>query len=365
MAPQGRPSMLLVLLGGRGCDTCGLELVNGQEFAAARATGLHDNTTEPPLLEIANLTVDYRRPDGAYFRAVDHVSFSVYRGEAVGLVGESGSGKTSIASSIMGLLPPRSAVGGAIRLNDADITSLSDASRDRYRWRQVSIAFQGAMNAMDPVRRAVDQVAEPMTVHLNLSRRIARERAMDLLEHVGIPRARSNSYPHEMSGGMRQRAIIAMALACDPDLLIADEPGTALDVVVQGQILDLLLKLQDEKHLATLIVSHDLSVVRYLTSRCIVMYAGTVMESGPTAALFERPRNPYTDLLVRSFPSLDDANYEIPPAAEAQHGEGSEAACPFAGRCSLVMPRCLEDKPPLFNLEGSRESRCWLHGLKP
>jgi peptide/nickel transport system ATP-binding protein len=259
-----------------------------------------------PMLEVRDLSVRYLH-SGAVSSTLDManaavagVNFSIEAGEAVGLVGESGSGKTTIALAIMGLLPADTEVAGQISFDGVDLLRLDEAGLNSYRSTKVAIAFQGAMNALNPLMRVVDQVAEPIAVHLRVKSRRARVSALELLDRVGIPGARAAGYPHEFSGGMRQRAVIAVALACQPNLLIADEPGTALDVLVQAQVLDLLKRLQKEYGLAMLVISHDLAVIEYLTTKCAVMHRGQFVESGPTSRVLTRPSADYTRHLIAS-----------------------------------------------------------------
>jgi len=320
-------------------------------------------TDANPVLEVRDLVVQYRAFDdeGAPVQAVRGVSFHLSQGEALGIVGESGSGKTTIGLAIMRLLPPAAmVVSGQILIEGRDILKLPQDELDRVRWKTIAMAFQGAQNALNPVQRVLDQITEPMMVHDGLGREAARMRARELLDRVGIDPRRGDGYPHEFSGGMLQRAVIAMALACQPRILIADEPGTAQDVVVQGQILELLLDLQKDMHLATLIISHDLSVIRFLTNRCLVVYAGDLAETGPTNVLFGSPKHPYLEMLVRSFPSLRDEVRHLdvipdrpPDLADLPTG------CTFHPRCPVVMPICRTEAPPDFEVSADHFAACW------
>ncbi len=242
-----------------------------------------------PLLEVEGLVTEFRLEHGR-LRAVDGVSFRLNDGEALGIAGESGCGKTTTALSLIRLLPANGRIAeGSVRLYGIDLAAKSERALRRYRWREISIVFQGAMNALNPVHRLRDQVAEPISQRLGTSVRAARRRADELLEIVGIPAGRGGAYPHELSGGMRQRAMIAMALACDPAILIGDEPTTALDVMVQAQILELLERLRGELGLSLLLITHDLSVIAETCDRVLVMYAGRVAEEGPVGTVFRRP----------------------------------------------------------------------------
>ncbi len=328
--------------------------------AADPAAGLSARTE---LLAVDDLTVHYLGgPGSPPVHAVEGVSFSIDHGETLGIVGESGSGKTTLALAMLRLLPPSAKiVAGGIRLNGEDLLAKSRSQLDKERWRTVSIAFQGAMNALNPLQHVVDQVAEPLIVHEGLSRKAATRKALDYLERVGIPAVRAWSYPHELSGGMKQRAVMAMALVCEPELVIADEPGTALDVVVQRQVLELLLSIQQEMHLAMVVISHDLSIIEFLTHRCLVMYGGRVLEQGPTQKLFENPAHPYLQMLMKSFPRLDDEHFDLVSIADqpmdlTRPPEG----CVFHPRCPLVMDICRTERPPAFSIAAGHDAACWL-----
>ena len=244
----------------------------------------------------------FRLPQG-WVKAVDGVSFGLADGEALGLAGESGCGKTTTALSLMQLLPENGKIrGGSVELFGIDLVPKNEVQMQRYRWREISMVFQGAMNALNPVIRVRDQIAEPLQFRLGQSQATSRTRAEELLDLVGIPRKRSGAYPHELSGGMRQRAMIAMALACDPAIVIGDEPTTALDVMVQAQILDLLERLRRDLGLSLILITHDLSVLAETCDRVLVMYAGRVAEEGPVGKVFTAPRHPYTRKLVARVP---------------------------------------------------------------
>jgi oligopeptide/dipeptide ABC transporter ATP-binding protein len=280
--------------------------------------------------------------------AVDGVSFRLDHGEALGIAGESGCGKTTTALSLIRLLPANaSIVEGSIKLYGIDLVGKSDDALRRYRWREISIVFQGAMNALNPVHRLRDQIAEPLTQRLGLSDRDARSRAGDLLELVGVPRKRGSAYPHELSGGMRQRAMIAMALACDPAVVIGDEPTTALDVMVQAQILALLEDLRRKLGLSLILITHDLSVIAETCDRVLIMYAGRVAEEGTVDEVFRRPRHPYTQKLLSAFPNLgsDRRQLDVIPGSppDLRH---PPPGCRFAPRCAFAMPVCTEVVPP-------------------
>jgi oligopeptide/dipeptide ABC transporter ATP-binding protein len=300
-----------------------------------------------PLLEVRDLKTHFRLGH-EWVKAVDGVSFGLADGEALGLAGESACGKTTTALSLVQLLPSNGRIrGGSVELFGIDLVPKSDRAMQRYRWREISIVFQGAMNALNPVLRVRDQIAEPIRYRLDQPEAVANARAVELLDMVGIPRKRAGAYPHELSGGMRQRAMIAMALACDPAIVIGDEPTTALDVMVQAQILDLLERLRRDLGLSLILITHDLSVLAETCDRVLVMYAGRVAEEGPVQRVFTAPRHPYTRKLVGSFPSIhaDRRGLEVirgqPPDLLAP-----PPGCRFAPRCEFAMPVCTEVVPP-------------------
>jgi oligopeptide/dipeptide ABC transporter ATP-binding protein len=288
--------------------------------------------------------------------AVDGVSFRLDHGEALGIAGESGCGKTTTALSLVRLLPANATiVEGSIKLYGIDLVKKSPDALRRYRWREVSIVFQGAMNALNPVHRLRDQIAEPLTERLGVSERDARRRAGELLELVGIPKKRGGAYPHELSGGMRQRAMIAMALACRPAIVIGDEPTTALDVMVQAQILELLESLRHELGLSLILITHDLSVIAETCDRVLIMYAGRVAEEGRVDEVFRRPRHPYTQKLLAAFPNIraDRRTLEVIPGAppDLRH---PPPGCRFAPRCEFAMAVCTEVVPPEVTFDDVR-----------
>ena len=315
-----------------------------------------------PLLEVEDLTVHFSLPNGRV-EAVRGVSFSMNDGEALGIAGESGCGKTTTALSLVRLLPGNAqVVDGSIRLFGIDLVPKTERQLQRYRWREIAIVFQGAMNALNPVQRVRDQIAEPVELRLGLSRDAARTRAAELLELVGIPRKRGGAYPHELSGGMRQRAMIAMALACDPAIVIGDEPTTALDVMVQAQILELLETLRHDLGLSLMLITHDLSVIAETCDRVLVMYAGKVAEEGPVHRVFTAPRHPYTQKLLSSFPNIraDRRTLDVIPGAppDLRH---PPPGCPFAARCPAVMPVCTEVMPPEVTFADDVRVACHLY----
>ncbi|MFO7586992.1 MAG: ABC transporter ATP-binding protein [Gemmatimonadota bacterium] len=317
-----------------------------------------------PLLEVRDLRTGFRGDEGETV-AVDGVSFSLGPGEALGLVGESGCGKSVTALSILGLVPeppgrihPRSSV----RLRGEELVAASPARMREVRGGEIAIVFQEPMTSLNPVFRVGDQVGEAVRRHTELRGRAVRERVVALLDRVGIadPAARADAYPHQLSGGMRQRAMIAMALAGDPALLIADEPTTALDVTIQARILELLADLRRERGMALLLITHDLGVVAQVADRVAVMYAGRIVEEAPAADLFARPSHPYTRGLMRSIPDPDrpGTRLEAIPGAVPRPGAWP-AGCRFHPRCPSAMPRCRSEEPPLLDAPSSRAA-CWL-----
>jgi oligopeptide/dipeptide ABC transporter ATP-binding protein len=308
-----------------------------------------------PLLVVDDLRTHFQL-DGQTVHAVDGVSFRLDQGEALGIAGESGCGKTTTALSLVRLLPSNARiVSGSIRYYGIDLVQKSDNALRRYRWREISIVFQGAMNALNPVHRLRDQIAEPIRERLGLSEKVALKRAGELLELVGIPRKRGGAYPHELSGGMRQRAMIAMALACNPAIVIGDEPTTALDVMIQAQILDLLERLRHELGLSLILITHDLSVIAETCDRILVMYAGRVAEEGAVGEVFRRPRHPYTQKLLSAFPNIsaDRRTLDVIPGAPPDL-RMPPPGCRFAPRCPFAMPVCTEVVPPEVTFDGVR-----------
>ena len=300
-----------------------------------------------PLLVVEDLRAWFDL-DGTTVHAVDGVSFTLEQGQALGIAGESGCGKTTTALSLVRLLPANARIeSGSIRYFGIDLVPKSADALRRYRWREISIVFQGAMNALNPVHRLRDQIAEPLMERLSLSPAKARTRAGELLELVGIPRKRGGAYPHELSGGMRQRAMIAMALACDPAIVIGDEPTTALDVMIQAQILELLERLRQELGLSLILITHDLSVIAETCDRIMVMYAGRIAEEGTVREIFRRPRHPYTQKLLSSFPSInaDRRTLDVIPGSPPDL-RNPPPGCRFAARCPFVMDVCTEVVPP-------------------
>ena len=314
------------------------------------------------LLAVDDLRVTFG-PPGREQVAVDGVSFTLAPGEVLGIVGESGCGKSLTALSILGLIPdpPGRIAGGRIRLRGIDIAGTGDSAMNRIRGKEISMIFQEPMTALNPVFRIGEQIAETLRAHEGLGRAAARTRALQMLERVGIgnPVQRMDQYPHELSGGMRQRVMIAIALACRPQILIADEPTTALDVTIQAQILMLLRDLQRELGMAVVLITHDLGVVAQVVDRVLVMYAGRIVESGTVAAVFARPAHPYTRLLLDSIPSLDkeqDRLCAIPGTVPSL--SNLPAGCRFHPRCPDARASCRTRPPPSFDLGPDHAAAC-------
>jgi peptide/nickel transport system ATP-binding protein len=313
-----------------------------------------------PVLEVDNLDVSFPGETGRV-QAVRGLSYVVSPGEVLGIVGESGSGKSVSSLAVMGLLPPKAAVSGSIRFRGQELLGLSDKQLSTIRGRRVAMVFQDPLSALTPVFTVGDQVAEALLTHDSaLSTRDARQRAVKLLDLVGIPDApsRARAYPHEFSGGMRQRVVIAMAIACDPDLIIADEPTTALDVTVQAQVLDVLRTARDVTGASVVLITHDLGVVAGFADRVMVMYAGRAVETGPTDDVYAHPRMPYTLGLLRAVPRLDAATQLVPIDGQPPSLVNLPQGCPFAPRCPLVIDACRQTEPPLSLVEGEQHAAC-------
>jgi peptide/nickel transport system ATP-binding protein len=318
-------------------------------------------TDHKPLLEVEDLGIQLNTSRGPA-QAVRKVSFALKRGETLGLVGESGCGKSITALALMGLLPESAGVSGSIRLDGNELVGLPDADYCKLRGNRISMIFQEPMTALNPMHTIGRQIAEPLRRHKNFSAAQARKEAIALLDRVGLPDAagRIDAYPHQFSGGQRQRITIAIALACQPDLLIADEPTTALDVTIQGQILDLIGDLVAERGMAMILISHDLGVIAENVRRMMVMYGGTVVESGATDAVFSRMGHPYTQGLFRARPRLGAKKGTrlktiagtVPELADLPTG------CPFADRCPLVESRCRAALPAAIDVGGGHRVRC-------
>ncbi len=321
------------------------------------------------LLAIENLVTEFRTEAGTV-RAVDGISFEIPKGKTVGVVGESGCGKSVTALSVMRLIqdPPGRIAGGRVLYNGTDLLELPEGDMRKIRGNKISMIFQEPMTSLNPVFTCGDQVAEAIVLHQKLTGKAAMAKVVELFQLVGIPSPseRVRAYPHQMSGGMRQRVMIAMALACHPDLLIADEPTTALDVTIQAQILELLSRLQRELGMSIMLITHDLGVVAETCEEVVVMYAGRIVERAPAPLLFAGPKHHYTAGLLRSVPSFEAAGAE-----RGHHGRLREipgmvpaltalpAGCKFQERCPAVAPRCRESEPELTRMEDGRLVRCF------
>ena len=326
--------------------------VSGQSDSAPEV-GITLGETEPPspteILRVQDLTVDFPTDDGVV-HAVRGVSYTLHEREVLGIVGESGSGKSVSSMAVMGLLPRNAQISGSIVYRGQDVLSMRQKNWRSLRGNKISMIFQDPMTALNPVHTVGDQLAEAVLAHELVPRKVANERAVEMLELVGIPQARSRlkSYPHEFSGGMRQRVMIAMAIINDPDVLIADEPTTALDVTVQAQILEKLIEVKDAVNAAIVLITHDLGVIAGMAHRVLVMYAGKPVEVGPTDPVFYRTRMPYTAGLLGSIPALDTDGDRLRPI----HGTPPSMinlpkGCPFSPRCPLATDVCRQSEPEL------------------
>jgi peptide/nickel transport system ATP-binding protein len=315
------------------------------------------------ILQVQNLKTYYTILRGAV-KAVDNVSFEIDKGEALGLAGESGCGKTTVALSILRILPPNGKiVGGEILYEDMDLIKLSEEQiREKIRWKGISIVFQGAMNALNPVYKIRDQIAEAITTHeYNISKEEIDARIRNLFELVGLDPKRADNYPHEFSGGMRQRAMIAMALACNPKLLIADEPGTALDVIVAAQVLKLLKELKKRLNLSMIIITHDLSIIAETCEKCAIMYAGKIVEYGDSVTVFKFPMHPYTQGLMAAFPSLKEQRTRIASIPGSPPDLlNPPSGCRFHPRCKYAMEICEKREPEFLELKDKHYVACHL-----
>ncbi len=315
------------------------------------------------ILDVQNLSTYYFTERGSV-KAAEGVSFQLERGEAMGLAGESGCGKTTLALSLLKILPTNGRiVKGKIVIRDTDIVSISESKmRKEVRWKLISMVFQGAMNAMNPLYKVGDQIIESIRLHeSNVTRGEARERTAKLLEMVGIESSRIDNYPHEFSGGMKQRALIAMALACNPDVVIADEPGTALDVIVQAQVLRLMKQLKEKLNLSVIMIAHDLSMIAEICQKIAIMYAGYLVEYGDIVKIFKSPLHPYTTDLIESFPSITAEKQEMvsipgfPPNLI-----NPPPGCRFHPRCKFAMDICRKETPKLVETSKNHFAACHL-----
>ncbi len=313
-----------------------------------------------PILQVNDLTMYYLTRQGEV-KAVDGVTFDIARGQTLGLVGESGCGKTSVAISLMRLLPDNARlIRGHVFLDGRDLISMSEDEVRRYRWKRIAMVFQAAMNALDPVYRVGDQIIEAIEAHdTDGTRAKARERVAELFRMVGLDPRLMERYPHEYSGGMRQRAVIAMALACEPDIIIADEPTTALDVIVQDRILREMKEIRRELNMSMLYITHDIGVVAEVTDRIGVMYAGKLVELGDTLEVFQNPIHPYTAALMSAFPSILGEKRPLATLpGEPPNLIDPPQGCRFHPRCPRVTEVCRHEEPPMVN-RGDHWAACW------
>lgn len=313
---------------------------------------------EEPILNICDLTVRYNSAD---INAVHNISFNLNAGESVGLIGESGSGKSSIALAIMGLSDKRACLSGSVRFKGTDLTGLSENELNLYRWRKIAIVFQNSLDVLNPVLTVGEQISECIQKHLGEPRASAMEKTERYLEMVGLNADWAKAYPHQFSGGMRQKALIAMALSCEPEVLLIDEPTMALDSVSKQEIIELLLKLREEKGFSMLVISHELPVIAAMTSRVLVMYAGNILEEGGTEKLLKEPLHPYTRGLISSSPAINPYRdmWGIPGEIVIT-GEGQ---CPFYSRCNQRIEQCAHEHPMLENVCGGRRVSCIRGGI--
>lgn len=321
--------------------------------------------TGNPLLEVTGLKTYFYLEDNLVARAVDGVDFTINEGETLAIVGESGSGKSITSLSIMQLVnEPGKIIEGTITFKNDDLLKKSSKQMTKIRGNDIAMIFQEPMTALNPVYTIGNQIIETIRKHKKLSKNAARERAIELLNLVGFPRAKEimNEYPHQLSGGMRQRAMIAMAISCDPKLLIADEPSTALDVTIQAQVLDLLMEMKERLNMSILLITHDLGVVAEYADRVLVMYGGQIVEETKVASIFEDTKHPYTIGLLNSLPSLDKdverlgaIEGSVPPAYNFPIG------CRFADRCPHAMDQCKESNPELLSINPKHKVRCYLY----
>ncbi|GHA19042.1 ABC transporter ATP-binding protein [Devosia pacifica] len=319
-----------------------------------------------PLLKISDVSVEFG-PKANAIRVVDSVSFSIGAGEAVGLVGESGSGKSITSLSILRLIPdpPGRIVSGSIEFEGQDLLKLPANRMPEIRGRDIAMIFQEPMSSLNPVMTIGDQIAEALMLHQDLDRDARWQRVIEVLSLVGMPdpAARLGAFPHEFSGGMRQRVMIAMAVACNPKLLIADEPTTALDVTIQAQVLELMKSIRASVNTAILLISHDLGVIADLCERVVVMYSGRIVEEGSVESIFSKPEHPYTRGLLQSIPRLDDDRKRLYQIAGTVPMAGSvKKGCPFYARCDLRVDKCAAEMPPMFEFSKQHKAACWVTG---
>ncbi len=317
---------------------------------------------EKPLLEVRSLSTYFYTDEGVV-SAVENVTFDIHPGEVLGIVGESGCGKSVTSLSILKLIPdpPGKIVNGEILFEGRDLVRLEEKEMQKVRGNEISMIFQEPMTSLNPVFTIGDQIMEAILFHQGLDKREARKRAIEMLHRVKIPspETRIDSYPHQLSGGMRQRAMIAMALSCQPKLLIADEPTTALDVTIQEEILNLLKEIQSEMKMSVMLITHDLGVVSEMADQVVVMYAGRVMERGSIGSILGQMRHPYTRGLVNSIPRIEERKKRLPAIpGQVPDAMALPVGCKFHPRCYLMIEDCKKEEPPLFQVDGGHYSRC-------
>jgi oligopeptide/dipeptide ABC transporter ATP-binding protein len=334
----------------------------------ANSAGANRPEAQEPPLKVSGLHVTVRT-GSAELRILRGVSFEVLRGQMLALIGESGAGKSTCARAIMGLLPPDASTEGSVRVDDQELVGLGERELSHVRGRDVAMVFQDPQRSLNPTKRVGAQIVEALRIHLDLSRQAARERALELMSVVRLPspRSRFDDYPHQLSGGMRQRVMIAMALACDPKVLIADEATSALDVTTQAQIMDLLAECQQRYGLAVVLVSHDLGLAAEYADAVAVMYAGTIVEAASAERLFSSVQMPYTHALLDAVPSLEEPAHALIPVRSgiAPDPANLPAGCPFSPRCPVVEDRCLTAAPRLEEVREGHRVACWRPGDWP
>lgn len=311
------------------------------------------------LLDVKNLRTHYLTPFGAV-KAVDDISFKLKKNMALGFAGESGCGKTTVALSIMRLLPyPGKVLGGEVLFKGNDILKMKESELRKVRWKGISTVFQGAMASLNPLYKVGRQIAEPIMIHEDVTKKEAYSRANELLELVGIENTRANNYPWELSGGMRQRVMIAMGLACNPEVIIADEPTTALDVIVAHQVMNLIKDLREKLDLSMILITHDISVIAQTCDELAIMYAGNIVELSSVSKMYESPLHPYTTALIRSFPNIKEEKRQLSSiAGNPPDLINPPAGCNFSPRCIYAQERCRVEEPKLKQIDNDHSVAC-------
>ena len=321
---------------------------------------MEKTAAETPVVDVRNLIVHYETPNGVV-EAVNDVSFVINRGETLGLVGETGAGKTTIALSVIGLLPvpPSKIYGGEVYVDGENVLKKSEKEMLQIRGKKISMIFQDPMTALNPVHHVGDQIAEVIRLHQHVSKPEAIRKAIEMLELVGIPAGRYKDYPHQFSGGMKQRVVIAIALACQPELIIADEPTTALDVTIQAQVLQMMKELRQKLNTSMLLITHDFGVVAEMCDKCAIIYAGEIVESGTVEHIFHNPQHPYTKGLFASLPDLDSDTDRLKPIKGLMvNPMDLPTHCSFRDRCEFCMEKCSVEDPVLSEIEPGHFVKC-------